>query len=373
MASDIDPVAVIGGGIAGAAACLRLKALGLDPVWIAPDQEPGDKPGEHLAPAARGLLTRIDAGHLLDRDCHREANSMLSAWGSERIAERNAIVQLQGAGTIVDRPTFERDLVDLASARGLRRIDGVVEAVARAGDIWHLTVTGRTVRAKFVIDASGRAAVLARERAQRFRADQLAALVVFIEQDPASDVDPTRATLIEAVSDGWWYASLLADGRLVVNYYTDPDLLPRDVTRDPAAFQALVENTLYIGKWINEAEFRPRDAPSLVSAGTTWLAPAAGEGWAAVGDAAAAFDPLSSHGMTTALWTAITAAEAVSAMMAGDVGGLRHYVEQVAEGVQDFLVARNQVYGVEQRFADCRFWERRHIVTGSEVAESAGP
>lgn len=371
MANEVDPVAVIGGGIAGAAACLRLKALGLDPLWVAPGLEAGDKPGEHLAPAARALLARVDAERLLDEPYHREANSMLSAWGSDRIAERNAIVQLQGAGIVVDRPAFERDLVGLALERGVRRVNGMVEAISRSGDNWEWTAAGQTSRARFVIDASGRAAVLAREQARRFRADQLAALVLFIDQDPASDVEPTRATLVEAVAEGWWYASLLADGRLAVNYYTDPDLLPRDVTRDPAVFRALVEKTLYIGKWISEAAFRLEAAPGLVSAGTTWLAPAAGEGWAAVGDAAAGFDPLSSHGMTTALWTAITAAEAVSGVLAGDVDGLKRYVGQVAEGVQDFLVSRARIYGAEQRFASDEFWRRRHFKTDLSASVSA--
>ena len=373
MRDEVDPVAVIGGGIAGAAACLRLKALGLDPVWIAPEQDMVDKPGEQLAPAARSLLERIDAANLLDRPCHREANSMLSAWGSERIAERNAIVHLEGPGTVVDRVAFERDLVGLALARGVRRIDGTVEAVVRDGGDWVLTIAGETSRAGFVIDASGRAAVLARDQGQRFRADQLAALVAFIDQDPMSDVEPTRATLVEAVADGWWYASLLADGRLTVNYYTDTALLPRDVTRDPAVFQALVENSLYIGKWITEADFRLREPPSLVSAGTTWLAPAAGEGWAAVGDAAAGFDPLSSHGMTTALWTAITAAEAVPSVLAGDDEGLRDYVGRVAEGVQDFLVSRARVYGVERRFAEQPFWQKRSAGPDAEALNSVGP
>jgi flavin-dependent dehydrogenase len=371
MTDEVTPVAVIGGGIAGAAACLRLKALGLNPTWYAPELGAEDRPGEHLAPAARALLARIDADQLLDRSHHREANSMLSAWGADQIAERNAIVSLEGPGTVVDRPAFERDLVDLALARDIRRVAGPVKTISRDGDGWRLVAEGGTERAGFVIDASGRAAVLARDQARRFRADQLAALVVFMDQNPASNVTPTRATLVEAVADGWWYASLLADGRLAVNYYTDPDLMPGDVTREPEVFRALIAETLYIGEWISDAEFRLERTPRLVSAGTTWLAPAAGAGWAAVGDAAVAFDPLSSHGMTTALWTAISAAEAAHGMLAGSDDGLRRYVGQVASGVQNFLDSRTRVYGAEQRFSDRQFWTRRHSTHDAEAMKSA--
>lgn len=350
------PAAVIGGGIAGAAACLRLGALGVTPLWIAPASAPRDKPGEHLAPAARDLLARLDAAHLLDDPRHREANSMLSAWGSDRIEERNAILQLQGAGIVLDRPAFEADLTTLALSRGARRINASVDKITRDGERWRIEANdGRRHAADFIIDASGRTAVLARDHGQRFRADQLAALVAFPRQDPDNDVDPTRATLIEAVADGWWYASLLADGRLALNYFTDPDLLPRDATREPAVFKDLLARTLFVGRWIDEAGFQLDAAPSLVSAGTTWIAPAAGEGWAAIGDASAAFDPLSSFGMTTALWTAITVADGVAAR---DIGG---YPEKVAAGMQDFLATRAKVYAAERRYADHVFWRRRRL------------
>jgi len=349
------PVAVVGGGIAGAAACLRLCKLGVTPLWIAPEWQGGDKPGEHLAPAARGLLARIDAAHLLDDPRHREANSMLSAWGSDRIEERNAILQLQGAGVVLDRPAFEAELVSLALSRGARRVYASVDKISRDGAGWHIEAGDDQHSAGFVIDATGRAAILARHHGQRFRADQLAALITFPRQAPDSDVEPTRATLIEAVVDGWWYASLLADGRLALNYFTDPDLLPRGVTRDLAVFRGLLDQTQYISRWLEEADFRVDAAPRLDSAGTTWVAPAAGEGWAAVGDASAAFDPLSSFGMTTALWTAITVAESVAA---GDLGS---YPGKVAVGVQDFLITREKVYAMEQRYADHAFWKRRRL------------
>lgn len=370
MVDSYATVAVVGGGIAGAASCLRLNVLGLDPLWISPAREDGDRPGEHLAPAARGLLQRIGAGHLLDNPRHREANSMISAWGSERLEERNSILRLQGPGIVVDRPAFERALVGLALTKGVRRIEAAVDAVSRDGRVWRLDADGRTMTAGFVIDASGRTAVLARREGRRFRADRLAALVLFALQDSGSDVEPTRATLIEAVADGWWYASLLADGRLALYYYTDPDLLPRDASREPAVFRALARDTLYVGRWIKEAGFRLETAPRLVSAGTTWIAPVIGTGWAAVGDAAAAFDPLSSFGMTTALWTAITASEAVSSMRAGDSEGLLNYAGKVAGGVQDFLDSRTKVYAAESRFADAIFWSRRRGI--SQRTASAG-
>ena len=362
MTSEIASVAVLGGGIAGAAACLHLSTLGIEPLWIAPAHDSGDKPGEHLAPAARPFLARLDALDLLERPYHRQANTVFSAWGSDQLAERNAIVHLEGPASVLDRPAFERDLVDRARARCARRVDATLARAARCDGLWQLDHGETMARARFLIDATGRAAVIARDHARRFRADRLAVLYAFLDRDPESDVAPTRATLIESTADGWWYAALLAGGRLALNFYTDPDLLPADVTRDTAVFRVLLKETHYVGRWVAEAEFLLDSPPHLASAGTTWIAPAAGEGWVAIGDAAAAFDPLSSHGMTTALWTAIAAAEGASALFSGDAEPLSEYATKVADGVQEFLVSRISVYGQETRFTDRPFWQRRHAL-----------
>src|SRR5690606_17234956 len=119
---DHVPVAVIGGGIAGAAACITLASAGLKPLWIAPDARTGDKPGEHLAPAARPLLAKLGALDLVARPEHRSANVMLSSWGSDHLVERHAMVHLEGPATVLNRTAFEADLVELALAAGAERV-----------------------------------------------------------------------------------------------------------------------------------------------------------------------------------------------------------------------------------------------------------
>ena len=100
-------------------------------------------------------------------------------------------------------------------------------------------------------------------------------------------------------------------------------------------------------------------------AGTTWLDRAAGavDGapWMAVGDAAAAFDPLSSHGMTTALWAGERSASVLPAALDGDPSQLDAYAAAVADGVTRFLKQRKAIYGMERRFAQAPFWQRRHL------------
>ena len=367
MSFDVAAIAVIGGGIAGSAACLSLARSGSDPLWIAPKDTSAGRPGEHLAPAAGPLLDDLGVRHLLDRSCHRPAQTMLSAWGQSRLATRDAVVHLEGAGTVLDRSLFDADLAALAVRT--QRIAAPLERAQWRDGLWHLQAGGQSFSARFLIDASGRAATVASLHSSRFRADQLAALYTFLDQDPGSDVAPTQASLVETVAEGWWYAALLADGRLALNHFSDPDLLPQHATRDASVLASMLESTRHVGRWIAEAGFLIDAPPALASAATTWIAPAAGQGWLAVGDAAAAFDPLSSHGMTTALWTGARGATAALASLGGDDGPRTDYAARVAAGVQAFLDARQRIYALEWRFAEAPFWLRRSAATAQDSTQ----
>lgn len=367
--ADPAPCAVVGGGIAGAAACLALCKLGVRPLWIAPPAAALDKPGEHLAAAARPLLKRLGADDLLQSDAHRPAHALVSVWGSDKPIERSSMAHLEGPPMVLNRPAFEKALVERALDCGANSIPAALTSAERLGEAWQLTTGERSLRARFLLDASGRKALVAGNRAQRFRADRLAALFCFLDRDDDADVEVTRATLIESVEQGWWYAALLNDGRMALCYFSDGDLLPKAVTRQSAAFQRLLAETRFVSPWLASAGYRLGAPPQIASAATTWIAPAAGADWLALGDAAAAFDPLSSHGMTTALWTALQGAEAAVASLAGDPKPLQRYTQQLAQAIQTYLNQQALTYGREARF-DSPFWgRRRRILAQSEAPQ----
>jgi flavin-dependent dehydrogenase len=244
-----------------------------------------------------------------------------------------------------------------------RRQASLTSFEARDG-LWRLALEadGRSesAAARFVIDASGRAAIFARRLATYHREDQMVAAWAMLPHRDQS-VDPTPATMIEAASNGWFYASLLPDGRLSIAYFTDPDLLPANMSRDIAVWRGLIAKTTHVSRWIDDAGFAIEAPPKLTSAGMTRLDPpaSASEGWAAIGDAATAFDPLSSHGMTTALWTAARAGAAAADWLAGDRQPLGEYASAVRVGAERVSVSRAQVYARETRFKGARFWQRR--------------
>jgi hypothetical protein len=166
--------------------------------------------------------------------------------------------------------------------------------------------------APFVIDASGRSARIARARgARRMRGDGLVA--VFRQTARTGS-----ATTVDAAENGWAYTS---PG--VAAFLTDADLLPRM-------------------------------AGCVTDASTSWLDRLAGAGWAATGDAAAAFDPLSSQGIVTAL---VMGREA-GRVAAGTVSA-EEYEARYASLLEEHLALREAYYGMEGRWPDSPFWARR--------------
>ncbi|WP_417210068.1 glycine oxidase maturase GoxB [Antarctobacter sp.] len=346
----IHRVAVLGGGIAGASAALRLAQGGASPLWITGTPYTGFKPGEHLSAAALPLLKELASDALLRAEVHRHAHGTYSAWGSDLLVERNAIVQLEGPPTVLDRTAFEGALATQAVTAGAERVDGAVVDVRISGDAWDLILGDRTVTAQFVFDATGRKAVVASKFAPRFQADRLTCQYALFTC-PAQST-PRPVTLIEAEARGWWYLSVLADRRAVVNFYSDADL-PGFATSDLSRY---ARQTQAISAFLSDYGYRISGAARRIACNSTWLAPAIGPGWVAIGDASAAFDPLSSHGMTTALWSAIQAADAY---IAQDRTKMQAYADSVARGVQDYLQARTRIYAQEQRWSDSPFWARR--------------
>ncbi|MFY0616967.1 glycine oxidase maturase GoxB [Shimia sp.] len=346
----IHPVAVIGGGISGAAAALRLAQGGRAPLWIAPDLQGAFKPGEHLGPAATPLLKTLGSDAMLRAEVHRHAHSTYSAWGSDVLLERNAIVHLEGPPTVLDRAAFEQALTEAAVLAGAERISQPVSKVQVCDGHWRLQVGSQSLDAGFLIDATGRKALIGSKYATRFQADKLCCQYALFDRPDRSPLRPV--TLIESVPNGWWYLSVLADQRVVVNFYTDADL----PGFDPAEFEAHVFQTNAIAAFLSDNALQIATPATRLTTNSSWIAPAIGAGWAAIGDASAAFDPLSSHGMTTALWSAI---EVSDAYVAQDRKRMQAYADSVSKGVHDYLRARERVYAQEARWCESPFWARR--------------
>ena len=208
MIQTID-VAIAGGGPAASAAALTLARHGLSCAIIERREDEGAKPGESLPPSARPLLAELGVGELLT-DGHLPCHGNRSLWDSDDIDELSFELTPYGHGWHIDRRRFERLLIDRALDAGATRMTRTnIENMERDGDTWKLTLDRGELRARFLLDATGRASFIARRLgAQRIYSEALQiAYVWFLITDDEPDRD--SFTLVESERHGWWYSALL--------------------------------------------------------------------------------------------------------------------------------------------------------------------
>ena len=156
---------------------------------------------------------------------------------------------------------------------------------------------------------------------------------------------PDRRTLVEAVETGWWYTAPLPDGRRIAAFMTDGDLVPSGVGSQGKFPGRQLDRARHTRACLGQAAL---DAEQSV-VDPSQPAKAAGPGWVAVGDAAAAFDPISQQGVTWALESGLEAARAIDAHLSGDLRALDRYADWVESEFASYLQIRDEYYAPGRR------------------------
>ncbi|MFI9203157.1 FAD-dependent monooxygenase [Streptomyces sp. NPDC053048] len=360
-------VVVAGAGPAGAVAALVLARAGRR-VLLVDDRADAHraaplKVGETLPPAARPLLRDLGLWADFTTTAHVRSTGTLACWGSPGLHGRSHLFDPDGHGWHLDRNRFDASLCDAAVAAGARLLHATAVRYLTRGTDRRLLVRQqgaiRELRTDWVVDATGRRAVVGRRRAARLRQDRLvAAFTLFDQPVPGGRArDEELRTLVEAVPEGWWYTARIPAGRLVA-HLTDVDLLS-PALRTPAGFLDRAARTRHLRARLH-GYVPPAATPRWTAAHGLRLCPAAGAGWIAAGDAALAFDPLSSQGILTALHTGAQAGRAVDALLRGAADALAAY-SAFLDGIADaYRNHHAHSYAQERRWPDHPFWRRRH-------------
>lgn len=355
-------VAVIGGGPAGAAIALELAKSGYSTIVIERSDYRGVRIGETLPPAVQPILASLGIWDRFLAQKHSPSFGIRSAWGQDELYDNDFIFNPYGAGWHVDRVRFDAMLARCAGEAGANvcRRTRLVSCENENGN-WRIEIAcderTRRFRAKFLVDATGRASVAAcKQGAKRVICDRLVGVFFFFTssaQTSASD----DSTLIEAVEDGWWYSAVLPDSRLVLAYMTDADLYARSQKQSDNHCLQRLEATTH-----TRARVKPyvlTTGPHIVPANSSRLDRAANGKWLAIGDAAIAFDPLSGQGVYKALESALLAARSIQEYWNGDISALRDYALTMEREFERYVRMRGAFYGREQRWPQSVFWRRR--------------
>ncbi len=359
-------VAVVGGGPAGAATARWLAGAGRSVLVL--ERTDFDRPrvGETLAPAVQPLLRDLGIWERFT------ALQPLPSWGTRSIwaaAEPSSFSHLDSghaSGWHVDRCAVDRMLATAAAEAGAQLWTHTsVTSCRHDGTTWDVRCSdGRSVRARVLVDATGRRAAVGRWLgARRPVFDRLVAVAG--EWDGV-DVSREGYLLIEASEDGWWYTAPVPSGAVVAMLMTDTDLCRQGTLSSGARWRARLPHAT--ADRVGGAQLR--SAPQVHAAGSHRLVRAGdARPWIAVGDAALAVDPVSGSGTLRALRTARAAATTVAGLL--DHPGRAASLIRDHEADRDtecttYLIQRAAVYGSVRRYTS-PFWARRAPRPTSEV------
>lgn len=318
-------VVVLGGGPAGCAAATLLARRAHRVALVRPTTPPAAALAESIPPSARRVLDEIGALDALTRAGLHPNRGNAVWWADDPPRREDFAADAEGFHT--DRRSLESILVSVAESAGVsvlhdttcRRAEWMNADVrsdpdrdsaprgdtdpGQASDRWTLHCESETgsleLTAAWVVDATGRKGVLAREHRVPDRSTTTLALVRRWRRPAGWGDDLAHHTVVESYETGWAWSVPLSDDVRCLTAMVDQRTADLEGGSVEAMLDAELDRTARIG--------RLRDGATPTGPG--WACPAslytsstfARKGLVLAGDAGSFIDPLSSFGVKKAL------------------------------------------------------------------------
>jgi len=324
MPDAIYDVAIIGGGPAGSTAAALLARAGRRVIVFEREKFPRFHIGESLLPFSMKAFTRLGLHEKLLRA------GFIKKYGGEIMGAcsdtgtkfyfKDGYRSQTDHSYQVTRGDFDKVLLDHARECGAEvHQETAVDGVEFSNDGVELAVrfkgTSHSIRARYLVDASGRASILGRQFKIKKTYEHLQKLSIFAHYDGvwrAEGIDGTLTVLVRAV-DRWFWLVPLTSERTSVGVVLDSETFRKSkLSAEDFLEQALAEqptiakrmtNARRVSKVYVEADFSYRSA---------YLH---GDRWLLTGDAAGFIDPIFSSGVFLAVFSGEKCADALNEVL----------------------------------------------------------
>ena len=321
MNSGMYDVAIIGGGPAGSTTAALLARAGRRVVLFEREKFPRFHIGESLLPFSMKAFTRlglqekfVNAGFA--KKYGGEIIGACSDTGTKFYFKDGYRSQTDHAYQVT-RADFDKVLLDHAADSGADvHEETAVEAIEFSSDGVDLSVKSResshSIRARYLVDASGRTSVLGRQFKIKKTYEHLQKLSIFAHYDGVwrpKGIDGTLTVLIRSF-DRWFWLIPLTDERTSVGVVLDSgtfresklsaeDFLEQALSEQPTITKRMT-NARLASKVHMEADFSYRSDRLH------------GDRWLLTGDAAGFIDPIFSSGVFLAVFSGELCADALN-------------------------------------------------------------
>jgi flavin-dependent dehydrogenase len=293
---------VIGAGPAGCAAAITASQMGQSVLLIERTDFPRHRPGETLHPGVEPLLRQLGVWeHIRRAEFIRHPGHWILRDEQRHFSAFGGTADEPWLGIQAWRPTFDAILLQRAEAAGavLWQPCHATSPIMQGERIIGVMTNAGEVRARYLIDATGRGEWLSRRRqsTQTRCSPRLLATYGYIETEQASEwFLPT----LERTSMGWIWTAQVRTNTIAWT----------KLSYEGGACRS--------GSILTRIGGQPIEVQGS-AADVTWryCNQAAGAGWFIVGDAAVTLDPDSSHGILRALMSGMMAAHLIAQVCRG--------------------------------------------------------
>jgi flavin-dependent dehydrogenase len=319
MESPYD-VAIIGGGPAGSTAAILLAQAGRRVVLIEREKFPRFHIGESLLPYSMAAFDRLGVRAELEAlAVDKRGGEIATACGSRAVKFHfaNGFRLKHTRAYQVERAAFDKLLLDRARTAGAEvREETRVEAadLSESGAVLH--TDGGEIRAEYVIDASGRHALLGQQLKLKRAYDHLRKFSCFAHYEHAQrdeGVDGGLTRLIRA-RDHWFWMIPIDEQRTSVGVVMDiEDYKKMGKSPEAALDWAIADSALMRERMRDARRVTPVHAAGDYSYRNTNFT---GARWMMAGDAAGFIDPIFSTGVFLAIHSGEQCADTLNAVLA---------------------------------------------------------